>query len=307
QRAYENGEVDVSVYANESGVASMLDFFAETSALKRIIGTFKDVDIDIKGSFLDPEIQGSFFVTKLSMNKFLMTNCMGKLDLKLTDIKDNIKINGDIALENGQISGPKTAIINLGESKIIFTGSHEKPSLELRGTALVEDVNISILLKGTFEKPDLKITSKPVIDQDRILLMLATNKTWKSAVTAVNEQELSTDIAKDFLDYFIFSGTGNKMAEKYGIRDILVSYDGSSAGIGAKKDITANTAITYSVAKGLKETNPQMSQKVGAEYAITTNVMISGEKEIKMNNAADQTQNDQKSDDNVMLKFKKDF
>lgn len=308
QGTYQNGEMNFSAYTNEIAVTNILDLFAETSALKNIAGLFKDVDIDIKGTFLEPEIHGSFLLLKLSRDKFKMTDCPGKLDLKLSDIKDNIRINGNIVLEKGQISGPKTAIITVGESKISFQGDPENPSVEFRGSSIVENVNINILLKGSFEKPDLKITSKPTMDQDRLLLMLATNKTWKSFETALNKQELSIDIAKDFLDYFIFSGTGEMMAKKYGIRDISVKYSDSVTGVGATKDITSNTAVSYSVEQQHeKEKTPTISQKVGTEYAITKNVSISGEKEIKMNSEDPKTTENSKTDDKVMLKFKKEF
>ena len=305
---YQNGVLNVSAYTNNIGIRDTLDLFAETAALKKISGSLEGVDINIKGSFLEPEIQGSFLVEKLSRDKFSMTNCPGKLNLKLADIKDNLKIKGEILLEKALISGPKTALINIRESKLLFTGDPKTPTLDLRGTSAVEDVKINILLKGTFAEPDLKLTSSPAMDQDRLLLMLATNKSWQSVETAVIKQELSVDIAKDFLDYFIFSGSGSKMAERFGIRNISVKYDGTTTGIGATKDISSKTAVSYSIEQQQeKEKEPSMSHKVGTEYKITENISIAGEKEIKQNSATEQAQDKQKTDDKVILKFKKDF
>ncbi|MFH1996871.1 MAG: translocation/assembly module TamB domain-containing protein, partial [Candidatus Omnitrophota bacterium] len=305
---FRNGTLNVSAYTSSISIRDTLDLFAETAALKKISGSLSNVDINIKGSFLDPEIQGSFLVKKLSRDMFTMADCPGKLNLKLADIKDALKINGEILLESGALSGPKTALIRIKESRILFTGDPNIPTLHLRGTSAVEDVTISILLKGTFDEPDLKLTSQPAMDQDRLLLMLATNKTWKSVETALHKQELSADIAKDFLDYFVFSGSGDKIAQKYGIRDILVKYNGTMTKVGATKDITANTAVSYSVAQQQeKEKNPSLSHKVGTEYKINEAISITGEKEIKQNSEAEQTRDEQKTDDKVMLKFKKEF
>ena len=98
------------------------------------------------------------------------------------------------------------------------------------------------------------------------------------------------------------------MAERFGIRNISVKYDGTSAGIGATKDISSKTAVSYSVEQQQeKEKKPSMSHKVGTEYKITENISIAGEKEIKQNSVTEQAQDKQKTDDKVILKFKKDF
>lgn len=305
---YQNGMLDITVYSKDISVPDALDLFAETAALKNILGTLGDVDINIKGSFFEPEIYGSFHVEELSRNSFSMTNCPGEVKLQLKDIKDDPKLKGQILLKSGVISGPKTAAINLKESKILFADDIKKPMLDLRGAATVEKVKINIVLKGSFDKPELNLTSTPPMNQDRLLLMLATNKTWQSVETAVNNQTLSVDIAKDFLDYFIFSGSGNKIAERYGIRDISVKYNETTTGTGAVKDITDKAAISYFVERLQQKTeNSTVTHKVGGEYKITENILVGAEKELKQNNKTEQIQDKQQTDDKVMLKFKKEF
>jgi len=305
---YQNRILNITVYSKEISVRDVLDLFSETAALKKVSGTLGDVDINIKGPLFDPEIYGSFNVEKLTRNGFSMTNCPGEVKLQLKDIKDDLKLNGQILLKSGVISGPKTAVINLKESKILFAGEPKKPMLDIKGLATVENININIILKGTFDRPELTLSCKPSMDQDRLLLMVATNKTWQSVETAVSKQKLSADVVKDFLDYFIFSGSGNRIAERYGIRDILVKYDKTTVGIGATKDISEKAAISYSVEQPQQKTEtPITSHKIGGEYKITENVIVGAEKGLKQNSKTGQIQDKEQTDDKITMKFKKEF
>jgi len=305
---YQNASLDITVYSNVLGVRETLDFFAKSSELKNLSGALGNIDINVKGSFLEPDLNGEFHIEKLSRKAFSMANCPGALRIKLKDIKESLKLYGEILLKSGVISGPKTAIINLKESKILFTGDPRKPALDFKGTSAVGDVKIDIALKGTFDKPDLKLTSKPAMSKDRLLVMLATNKTWQSAETAINKQELSADLVKDFLEYFVFSGSGDKIAQQYGIRNILVKYDGKTTGIGATKDISDKTSVSYSVEQQQENgKKASTSHKVGSEYKITETISIGAEKELKQDARTEQTQDGQKTDDKVILKYKKEF
>lgn len=305
---YQNGVLDITVYSKGISVRDVLDLFAETAALKKISGTLSDLDLNIKSSLSEPEIYGSFNVKELTGNGFSMTNCPGEVKVQLKDIKDDLKLNGQVTVKSGTVSGSKTAIINLKESKILFKADPKKPTLEARGTATVEKIKINIELKGTFDQPKINLTSIPPMDQDRLLLMLATNKTWQSVETAVNKQEISADIAKDFLDYFIFSGSGSKIAERYGIRDISVKYNGTTAGVGATKDITDKAVLSYSVEQARQKTkDATTSHKVGGEYKITENISVSAEKELKQNGKTTRAEDKRQDDDKVTVKFKKEF
>lgn len=305
---FQNGILDITVYSNGINIREVLDSFFGAAVLKKISGVFGDADVNIKGSLFQPEIDGSFNVEKLTRNSFSMSNCNGEVNLQFKDIKDDFKLNGQILLKSGVISGPKTAVINLKESKIMFEDNPKRPMLDLKGLAIVEKVKINISVKGDFDHPQLNLTSEPFMGQDRLLVMLATNKAWQSIETAVNKQELSADIAKDFLDYFIFSGSGKKIAEKYGIRDISVKYNGTTAGVGAVKDITDKTAISYSVEQPRqKKEDTTASHKIGGKYKITENVLIGAEKELKQKNKTEPEQDKQSGNDRVILEFKKDF
>ncbi|MFH1355133.1 MAG: translocation/assembly module TamB domain-containing protein [Candidatus Omnitrophota bacterium] len=305
---YQDAALDLNVYSNVVGVQETLDFFAQGSELKSLSGTLRNVDIKIKGSFLEPELNGDFLIERLSREAFTMTNCHGSLNIKLKDIKDSLKLHGELLLSKGEIFGSKTAVINLEESKIIFSGEPKEPSLNLKGVSKVGETKINIALKGTIDQPDLKLSSQPSLPQERLLVMLATNKTWQGTESAINKGELSADLAKDFLDYFVFSGSGNKIAKKFGLSDITVKYDGKTKGIGATKDISDKASASYSIEQPQnKEQNITTTHKVGAEYKITDNISLGAEKELKQDDGSDQIEEKQKTDDKVFLKFKKEF
>lgn len=303
----QSGILNVAAYANSIGVRDTLDLFADSAELKAISGFLKNVDIYVKGSFLEPEIQGDLFVENLSRNEFLMVNCPVKLNLKLADIRDDLRLNGEILLEKGLVSGPKTATVNLRASRIIFTGDFREPLLDLKGVSFVDNAEISIYLKGTFKQPKLALSSKPPMSQDRLLLALATNSTWKNTEMAFGRGELSGDIVKDLLDYFVFSGAGKMIAQRYQIRDISFNFNSSAVGIGATKDITDRVAVKYYLEQNGKEQGAVVSHRIGSEYKIADDLSIAGEGEFKQNDKTLQAQDDQKTDDKVILKIKKEF
>jgi len=306
--SYQNNSLDFSVYSNVLDVHQVLTQFTEDSEVKNISGILRNIDIKVNGMLSEPKINGEFRIDQLSQKYFNLINCFGSLDLQLKDIKNDLKLYGDIVLMRGEMSGPKTAIVKLEESKIIFSGKPDNPSFNLKGTAKVEGIQIRIELKGTIDKPDLKLISQPALSQERLLVMLATNRTWKGTEAAIGKGELSPDIAKDFLDYFVFSGTGNKIAQKLGINAILFQYDEKVKKIGAAKNISGKASVSYSVEQ-LQTERQQVNttHNVVAEYQITDNISVGAEKELKQSNNSEQVQDNGRTDDKVLLKFKKEF
>ncbi|MFH1678204.1 MAG: translocation/assembly module TamB domain-containing protein [Candidatus Omnitrophota bacterium] len=305
---YQNSTLDLSVYSNAVAVRETLDLFTESQGLKNLSGVLSKIDINIKGSFLEPELNGEFYVDRLLREDFTMTSCPVSVSLQLRDIKEGLKLYGQILLKSAVVFGPKTAAINLQESKIFFNGVPMNPSFDLKGTSKVGDTKINIALKGAIDKPDLRLTSQPAMPEEWLLVMLATNKTWKGAGEAISKGELSADLAKDFLDYFLFSGSGNKIAQKFGLTGISIKYDGQAKGIGATKDISDKASASYSIEQPQsKEENSAATHKLGAEYKITESISVGVKKELKNSDKLEQTQDKPKPDDEIMLKFKKEF
>lgn len=303
-----NNILDFNLYSKSVNIAELSSLFLEKKDLKKILGTISGIDIFVKGSLAEPEFQGEFKIEKLLSNGFTLSDCPLVFKLQLKDIKDEVKLFGEVYANAGAASGPKTAVIKLGESKILFSGDPKKASFNLRGISVVEGTKIDIVLKGTLDEPDLRLTSEPSLPKERLLLMLATGKSWKASELALGKGELTVDSVKDFIDYFVFSGSGSKIAEQLGISDISVTFDKQKKGLGVKKSVTDKIDATYAVEQAQQgEETPITSQRLGGEYKITDSLTVGAERELRGEQKNNTSQESPPPDDKIFLKFKKEF
>ena len=308
QGSLKEGILDGNIYSKGFSVEGLIGFFPEIKGLKDISGSISGIDIYLKGRASEPKFSGECRINKLLRKSFSLSDCSVLFDLQLKDINKEPELNGTISLNSGTILGPKTAVINLRESKISFFGDPKKASLDLKGTSNIEGIKITITLKGRLDQPELKLTSDPPLPKERLLVMLMTNKSWKATEMALNERQFSPDLVTDFVDYFVFSGSGSKIAQQLGISDISFTFEPQKKGIGVKKAITEKINASYAVEQSqLKEEMPTITQKVGGEYKITESISIEAEKELKQENKTEVPSEEQKANDKVMLKFKKNF
>jgi len=305
---YHNASLAFDVYAKYLSVRDILDLFTQAASLKNLSGRISEADVFVKGSFREPLLSGRFHIEELSRGGFAMKDCRGDFELRLRDIKDNLKLYGEVSLKKAVLSGENTAVIILRQGKILFDGDAKNPSFNLEAASDVEGTRINVVLRGNASNPDLRLSSEPMLPQERLLIMLATGKSWSGAETSLSKGQVSVDLAKDFIDYFVFSGTGSKIAQQLGLSAISVKYDGKAKGIGVKKDILGRAEASYSIEQAQGEAkSPQTAQKMGGEYKITENISLEAQKELKQESSANQTQDSQKPDDKIMLKFKREF
>ncbi len=306
--SFKKSILDANIYSQGFIVERIAGFFPEIKYLKNISGSVSNIDIYVKGPVLEPKFSGECRIEKLLRKDFLLSNCSVLFNLQLKDVNKEPKLNGTVFLNSGTISGPKAALINLRESKISFSEDPKKASLDLKGTSDVEGTKINIVLKGTFDKPELKLTSDPPLPQERLLVMLITGKSWNAAEMALDKGQFSLDLVKDFVDYFLFSGSGSKIFKQLGISDISVTFEQEKKGVVIKKAITEKIDASYAVEQSQgKEELPTTTQKVGGEYKITEGLSIGAEKELKQEDKSGVSPEGQKADDKVMIKFKRKF
>jgi hypothetical protein len=300
--------LDFNLYSKSVHIAEISSLFLKGKDLKKILGTISGIDIFVKGSLLEPEFQGECKIEKLLSNGFSLSGCPVFFKAQLKDFKGEIKLFGQAYTNAGVAYGPNTAVIKLGESKILFSGDPQKAALNLRGTSSVQGTEINIVLKGTLEEPQLRLTSEPSLPQERLLLMLATGKSWKASELAVNKGELTVDAVKDFIDYFVFSGSGSKIASELGISDVSVTFEKQKKGLGIKKTLTDKIDATYAIEQTQEqEEAPVTKQRLGGEYKITDSLTVGAEKELRGEQKANVSQESVPADDKIFLKFKKEF
>ena len=304
---YANGLLDLNIYTKSNDGAEIAAFLNDNKELRKIKGSLDEIDMFVKGSLKNPELTGEFYIEKLTRDAFSIVGAPVSINLQFKDVKQDLKMFGEVILKGGNVSGPKTAIVKLEESKILFNGAPEEPAFDLKGLSNVEATKINITLKGTMKEPDIKLTSEPFFPKERLLLMLATNKSWKMTEGALVKGQMSLDVTRDFLDYFLFAGSGGRLAQYFGLKDLTFQLNGNTKGVGAKKDVTGNLGVSYAVEKEeTKEKNGTTVQKVGSEYKLTDTIAVEAEKELKQENipdARDKTTTNEK----VFLKYKKSF
>lgn len=304
---YTNGLLDLNIYSKSIDAAEVSSFLNDNQALSGIRGAVKDIDIFIKGSLQEPELTGQLHIERLSRNVFSIIDSPVSLNLKFKDIRADLKVFGEIILGSGSVFGPKTAVVKLQESKILFSGPPGGPKFDLKGLSDVEGVRIKITLKGTMKEPDIGLSSEPSFPKERLLLMLATNKSWKMTEGILIKGQMSPDVARDFLDYFLFAGSGNRLAQYFGLKDLTFQLNAKTKGIGVKKDVSGNLDVSYAVEKEQdKEKNGATVQKLEGKYRLTDTIAVGAEREIKQEKV-NGTQDEAVSSDKVLLKYKKTF
>lgn len=305
---HQDGELDFNIYSSMVDFRQVFDLFVKNNMLKKISSQISEFDVYIKGRIFSPELSGSFYVQKFSRNGFSLSDSKGTIDLKIRGEVDDFNVTGTIFLSGGVVSGYKTAIIKLDNGKIMFSGDPKNPLFDVKGSAKVADTKIDISLKGTLSKPELKLSSDPSRPQEHLLIMLATGKSWEGLDKPLGKGEIPADIANDFMDYFIFSGTGSKIAEKYGITDISLSLERGRAGAEVRKAITENIEAGYGIEQSQKDAGAKdATHKITGEYKVTESISAGLEREIKQNGKTDKEKEATQTDDKVLLKYKKGF
>lgn len=305
---YRGGQLDIKVFTDRLSINETLAVLFKSPAAGRISGSFTGIDFRISGTPRELLVEGGLRIDNASYRNFRAADCPVKASVKLSACGDGLRAAGKAAVSGGRVGGDNTAVITLGEGAAEFNGRLGNTALFLNGSAVVEGTRIDVALGGTAAKPELRLFSQSPLSQDRLLLMLATNKGWQSAESAVSSGRLPADMAADFLDYFIFGGSAGRFVRELGIRDVSVKIDARSTEVGATKDITGNASIRYSLEQVQEAASAPVSyHKLSAEYKITDAFSLGAERVTAQRGEADGEDESRKIDDKIFLKFKADF
>lgn len=303
----EKGVLEFNIYSEYISVREIANLIPVDNKYKNVLGTISDLDVYVKGLVLEPELIGKFNIKKIVYDRFTVEECLVNFDLKLKEILKIINIYGEIQVEKGKVFGMKTAVINLQQSKVYFDGDMDKISFNFKGKSEVERVKIDIELKGNRQNPDLKLESEPPLSKSNLLIMLATGKKWKFQEEIKDQVSVAPGLAMDFIDYFMFGNSRNKLAEKLGVSEISFTMDETTKGVSVSKEITDKTEVSYGIEQSQqKEGVMEIKQKVGATYKITESLSIEGEQEV-MKAPSDNDENNSAPEQKLFLKFEKDF
>ncbi|MFH1061936.1 MAG: translocation/assembly module TamB domain-containing protein [Candidatus Omnitrophota bacterium] len=303
--AYENNILDISVYAKLLRLRAIFDALPAIKGLKNIRGIIEDCDFRITGEVFAPNIAGTLFIRELTWNQFVMRACPVALNLEFSDIQKDLKIKGKVSFKSGELLGKKTALIKLQDSNIVFIKDPAQPIINISGSSVVEKTKINIIAKGKIQSPEIILNSEPVLAKDKLVVMLATNQSWKGVSGSLENSRISSELSADLVNYFLFGRAGNKIAKLLGVDSVSIKYDGKTKEAEITKEISSSTGIKYGVEqKNAKQENERVSQKIGIDQKISDAVSLEAEKKIdngEKNNPSDN------GETNLWLKFKKGF
>ncbi|MFH2137544.1 MAG: translocation/assembly module TamB domain-containing protein [Candidatus Omnitrophota bacterium] len=307
--SYKNALLDLTVYSKHVSMRDIFDLFVDNITLQNISGQVKDMDIKIQGSLYAPRLTGSLYVENLKRMGFLLQDSPVIFDITLNDIKNNIRLIGEVILKKGAISARQTKA-DLLESKIIFSGDPKQPSFNCAGKTVIENVAIEILFKGTANDPELILSSTPPLSRGMLLAMLVTGKRWQGAEDTISQGQISPDIIKDVVDYIIFTGSGKTLTRYFRLENISFTLDSDKRGVAVTKGVSKKTEVSYGIkqANVADEQNLKTTHSVGVGYNINADesVSVEAEREIKPLEQTDEQQK-QQADEKLMIKFKKQF
>ncbi|MCA9396888.1 MAG: hypothetical protein KC649_06930, partial [Candidatus Omnitrophica bacterium] len=133
---------------------------------------------------------------------------------------------------------------------------------------------------------------------------------WSGTEKSIREGKMSSDAAREFVDYFIFGGRGEKLAKRFGIKELSFINDENTKGFEVKKTVTQNVDVGY----GLEQTSAQaekgaVSQKVAVDYSVSENTLVSieGTVETKSEKADTLANQDTANDASVTMTLKRSF
>jgi len=271
---------DLNIFSKGFTVNEVLSYLPDFRSLVPVRGEVNDIDLFVTGPLWEPVIKGQFTVGQFFYKGFILSEAPLTCDLQLKDLKKDIRLHGNVDMERGQFL-TKRVKIQLDRGSLAFEGPWDKPRIDLNGRSKVEKANIIIHLKGTVEEPELILTSEPPLSRQKLMVMLATGKSWQSFEASADGQFNTAAVTKDFIDYFFFAGRSNAFAERFGISEFSVTYNGEQKGIAAKKELSDKLEVGYGVNETRANGRPaDVSQTIEGAYKVNDRLSVGVEREM---------------------------
>jgi len=324
------GRLDARVYSRTLDVQEVLELIG-VKLMGDVQGTVTDVNLRVSGPLRHPLVSGEFRVVRLLRKGFAMLDCPGAATLRLRGWRYDAKakqlivdVEGDLELWTGTLA-TKNTMIRLETSRLRFDGELRDPSYDVRGVAVVDGTRIHMTLKGTKRRPELRLRSEPSKPQERLLLMLATGKSWKGADLLLTGSQIPVDLVQEFVDFVFFAGGGTRLAHRLGISDISLVVDPQQRGVGVGTVLFDRVEAGYEIRQPPPEDPvsadgasavPATTHKIGAGYKLSTDssISIEGEKTVEPRATlpapsaeSAPAQLDDELFDKILLKYKRKF
>jgi len=254
-----DGSLNLRVFSKAADIGDVLSVLPVGQDLRRASGVLSDVDLSVAGTVQQPTVAGQGMITTLSYRGWTVARAPTVIAVAFDPdpASHTVAMYGRISCSGGTLTAKQTTV-QLRVAHVTFDGDPAQPTFDVKGTAAIGGTTITIALKGTRARPDLRLTSDPPLPQGVLLVMLATGKRWRGAQEALTQGVISSDVASDFIDYFIFGGAGARLGKRFGITDLAVTREADTGLIGVKSTIADRLDV------GLK-TDPASLKRTDAE------------------------------------------
>lgn len=297
---YRNNYLDAHIYSQHINFEILFELFEDLDGIK---GTVDDLDFSITGPAGQLVYKGKVKVTRITNGIFTLSESPVSFDLEAGGILKHLRLYGSLYLNGGEVAGVRTAVVNIAGGRIRFEGNGRNPAFDLKGTSSVEGININIALKGFLENPELSLTSDPQKPQPELLIMLATGKKWAGVEAFLQQKQLSADVARDFIDYFLFAGSGNQLARELGLNEVSLIFEKEKKGIAVEKKVSENIGVSYGMEAAQDNRETTTREKIGGEYKITKELFV----EFSRERIYRTEQKDPLIEGEIIFKFEKKF
>lgn len=298
------GKLAGTLFSRVLDVKEVVGYLPKNPHTRHLEGLVRELDVDVEGDLAMPVVTGSLHIERMDNGEFELEEVPVSFRLQYKDRLVTPQLFGQVRFASGRLLS-KRSIIDLRPSSLFFSGDVKNPRLDINGFARISKVDITIGIRGDVKEPEILLSSEPPLPKEILLLMVATGKRWAGLSASLDSGEVSPELAKDFLQYLLFGGRGNFIADKFGLTDFSFSVSQGKQGVGAAKQLTNNLEVNYEVER---TTNPDgtvadTKQTVGSEVRVTNRVTLDLKKEF--NNS--RTEGDETGAAEVMLKFKTSF
>lgn len=299
--------LNAEVYSASVDISEIAGYFPKNPHTRYLHGEVKQLDTHINGHYAAPVVTGSMMIEDADNRQVKIKESPVQFDLRFKDLSSSPQMSGVIAISSGKVISGHSSI-QLEPSKLYYSGNPENPRLDLNGETMISKVNIRIGIKGMLAEPDIKLSSEPAMTQQELIVMLATGKKWEGFSESISTGTVSPALTKDFVEFMFLGGTGNKVAERFGLTNFSVNVGPDSRGVGASKQLAEGVEVNYELQRStdINATNTGTTQTLGSEIRVTNRVTLNLNKEFKN---SDGTELDEKEIERaeIMLKYKKKF
>ncbi|MDD5573637.1 MAG: translocation/assembly module TamB domain-containing protein [Candidatus Omnitrophica bacterium] len=302
---YQDGVFEGEIFGRDIYVTDLPAFFqSRAKELEGFSGRINRLECRLKVSRRTWDIRGKARVTNISGSRFVLEDCPFGFQAESSGSGLSAAVN----IYGGRLTLPHVSVLLKPGRLSLAAKDPQDLRFDLKGVAQVEDIAIGIYLRGTLKEPKIRLDSDTSFSQERLLVMLLTGRSWRSAEESLSRGGVSADLIKDALDFLFFGGKATELARLLGVSEVHLEIDQDKKGFGLGAQVTARARLNYTVSQQECPTgNVSVTQKTALVYRVADHLSVEGEKEMRSEQTITNTTQLPEPNDAVFLKYKQNF